>query len=58
MSGKQAKAKVLNSRLNYLIDSGLDAEEIMLNMSQFKTTINFINNIIIKRNRERKEWDR
>lgn len=49
MLTKQRKAKALNARLNYLVDSGLSAEQIKMQMNGFKVSINFIKNIIDKR---------
>ncbi len=51
MNSKQQKASAMNSRLNYLIDSGLSADEIKKAMDGFLITIKFIRNIKAKRTR-------
>ena len=55
LNSKQRKATALNARLNYLVDSGLGADEIKILMPNFNITVSFINNIILKRKYEYKQ---
>lgn len=49
MNSKQRRALSESTRLNYLVDSGISAEEIKELLP--KTSLSFIENIISKRNR-------
>jgi len=48
VTAKRRKAIAINARLNYLIDSGKSAEEIVVGMRN-KVNLKFVNKIILKR---------
>ena len=54
MNGKQSKTIARNARLNYLVDHGMEADEIYETMkTNHAITLNFITNIKAKREREK-----
>ena len=53
MNANRAKQIAANARLNYLVDMGLSADEIYKEIEQHRLSLKFIENIVIKRNREK-----